>query len=153
MFEEPAAAAQLLSAPADAIATSYDILAVQPLSERALQQVCSRPARQSLCAAVKLPQIRCIWALLRLVGPQLLKTAQLQEQPLMALDAVQPPSEEVLQHKCRGCACVSVHLHYVRRIPNSSKWQATPCRKQAGHDATTQDFTPFACLRAGVQFT
>ncbi|CAK0785375.1 hypothetical protein CVIRNUC_008583 [Coccomyxa viridis] len=40
-FEEPAAAAQLLSAPADAIAASHDILAVQPLSERALQQVCS----------------------------------------------------------------------------------------------------------------
>ena len=37
--EEPAAAAQLLSAPANAIAASHDILAVQPLSERVLQQV------------------------------------------------------------------------------------------------------------------
>ena len=38
-LEEPAAAAQLLSAPANAIAASHDILAVQPLSERVLQQV------------------------------------------------------------------------------------------------------------------
>ena len=105
-FEEPAAAAQLLSAPADAIAASHDILAVQPLSERALQQVCSRPARRSLCAAVKLPQSRCIWALPRLLGPHLLRFAQLQERPLMALDSVQPLSEEVLQHRCRRCACV-----------------------------------------------
>ena len=39
ILEEPAAAAQLLSLPADSIAASYDILAVQPMSERVLQQV------------------------------------------------------------------------------------------------------------------
>ena len=42
-LEGGAAAAQLLSTPANAIAASHDILAVQPLSERVLQQVCPLP--------------------------------------------------------------------------------------------------------------
>ena len=46
-LEEPTAAAQLLTAPANIIAASHDILAVQPLSERVLQQV--RPVLSTRC--------------------------------------------------------------------------------------------------------